>query len=94
MQVVSRVMEQGMQLGATPGGFGGPGSNRLSNAPKPYLDLLKNGNLAFTVALVEACPPSEVDEISLLLFRVFEEKGTLLALLRVLVEREVTLTSE
>lgn len=94
MQLVSRVLQQGTKFGGTSGGLGGPSAKRLSNAPKPYLDQLKDGNLALAVAIIEACPPSEVDEISLLLFRVFEAKGTLLALLKVLVDREVTLTSE
>jgi neurofibromin 1 len=50
--------------------------------------------MALAVALVEACPPGEIDEVSLLLFRAFEAKGSLLQLAKVLVEREVTQTSE
>ena len=45
--------------------------------------------------MVDVCPQTgaEVDELSTLLFRVFEGKGTLLGLMRVLIEREVTLTN-
>ncbi|ORX39325.1 putative ras GTPase activator [Kockovaella imperatae] len=77
------------------GNFGGTNSKRPSSIPKAYLGALAGNstNLALAVAICETCPPSEIDEMSLLLFRVFEAKGTILALLKVLTEREVALTN-
>jgi neurofibromin 1 len=63
----------------------------MSTKSRPYLDGL---NLSLAVAIVDVCPASEVDELSMVLFRTFEAKGTLLAFLRVLIEREVSQTSE
>lgn len=87
MQLLTNVLQQGAR-------FGGLNAKRMSAASKPYLDCLTSGNMALAVALVEACPPGEIDEVSLLLFRSFEAKGSLLQLAKVLVEREVTQTSE
>jgi neurofibromin 1 len=76
MQLLTNVLQQGAR-------FGGLNAKRMSAASKPYLDCLTSGNMALAVALVEACPPGEIDEVSLLL-----------QLAKVLVEREVTQTSE
>ncbi|WVF65508.1 hypothetical protein IAT40_000236 [Kwoniella sp. CBS 6097] len=88
MQLLTNVLQQG-----TP--FGGLAAKRVSAAPKSYLDLLTAPNLALAIAMVDVCPQSgsEVDELSTLLFRVFEGKGALLGLMRALLEREVTLTN-
>ena len=87
MQVMSNMLHSGR--------FGGLSTKRLSSTPKAYLAALAgtNSNLALAVAICEACPLNEVDDISSLLFRVFEAKGSLLALLRILTEREVAMTS-
>jgi neurofibromin 1 len=87
MQLLANILQHGAR-------FGGLNAKRMSTASKAYLDCLTDGNLAFAVAVVEACPPQEVDEITLLLFRTFEARGTVLPLVKVLVEREVTQTSE
>lgn len=86
MQLITNILQQGTR-------FGGLTSKSSSAAPKGYFDALTSPNLALVLALCEACPPSEVDELTLLLFRVFEAKGTLLSLMKVLVEREVAQTN-
>ncbi|OCF40958.1 neurofibromin 1 [Kwoniella heveanensis CBS 569] len=88
MQLLTNVLQQG-----TP--FGGLAAKRVSAAPKSYLELLTAPNLALAIAMVDVCPQSgsEVDELSTLLFRVFEGKGALLGLMRALIEREVALTN-
>lgn len=89
MQLLSNILQQGARFG----GLGGAKTG-LSATPKAYFEALTSPNLALAVALCEACPPSEIDEVSLLLFRVFEAKGALLNLMKVLIEREVALTSK
>lgn len=86
MQLLTQVLQRGAPLGSLL-------TKRVNVTPKRYLELLSGPDLAIALAVCETCPPSEVDEISLLLFRVFEAKGTLLGLLKVLVEREVNQTS-
>ena len=87
LQLLISLLQHGaLFIGVTP--------KRITPAAKPYLDCLVSPNLAFALAVCESCPANEVDEISQLLFRVFEERGLLLSLLKVLVEREVSLTSE
>ncbi|OXB36317.1 neurofibromin 1 [Cryptococcus neoformans] len=88
MQLLINILQQGTR-------FGGLAAKRISYAPKLYLEGLTNPNLALALAMVDVCPQTgaEVDELSTLLFRVFEGKGTLLGLMRVLIEREVTMTN-
>ncbi|WVW79391.1 hypothetical protein I302_101360 [Kwoniella bestiolae CBS 10118] len=88
MQLMTNTLQQGTR-------FGGLSNNRVSTSTKNYLDLLAGPNLAMALAMVDVCPQSgnEVDELSTLLFRVFEGKGALLGLMRALIEREVALTN-
>lgn len=86
MQLITNILQQGTR-------FGGLTSKNSSAAPKGYFDALTSPNLALVMALCESCPPSEVDELTLLLYRVFEAKGTLLSLMKLLVEREVAQTN-
>lgn len=51
-------------------------------------------NLAFAVTICEVAPPADVDEMLALLFRSLEAKGTLLSLIKVMIEKEVAQTSE
>lgn len=85
MQLVSNILQQGTRFGGL--------AVKNAAAPKVYFDALASPNLALAVAICEACPPNELDEISSLLFRVFESKGNLLSLMKVLIERDVALTS-
>jgi neurofibromin 1 len=78
---------------ATP--FGGLDSQSAqSNLPRPYLDALMADNLAFAVAICEVCPAPEADEMLALLFRSMEAKGTLMNLVKVMIEKEVAQTSK
>ncbi|OCF79181.1 neurofibromin 1 [Kwoniella mangroviensis CBS 8886] len=88
MQLITNTLQQGTR-------FGGLSNHRISTSTKNYLDLLAGPNLAMALAMVDVCPQSgnEVDELSTLLFRVFEGKGALLGLMRALIEREVALTN-
>lgn len=85
MQLVSNILQQGTRFGGL--------TVKNAAAPKVYFEALASPNLALAVAICETCPPNELDEISTLLFRVFESKGNLLSLMKVLVEREVALTN-
>ena len=89
MRLLTTILQRGAR-------FGGLSAKRLSTAPKPYLNLMTSDpdNLALAVAICECSTPSEVDEISLLLFRVFESKGNSLGLVKMLAEREIAQTSE
>lgn len=84
MQIMTHTLQHGAR-------FGGLATKRQSTKSRPFLDAL---SLPFAVAAVEICPTAEVDELSMVLFRSFEAKGTLLSFLRVLIEREVAQTSE
>jgi len=86
MQILTNVLQQNAR-------FGGLTAKNVTSVSKAYLELLTSPNLAFALAICDVCPPTEVDEMSLLLFRVFEARCTLLGLLKVLVEREVMQTS-
>jgi neurofibromin 1 len=93
MQIMSMVMGQGARMG----GLGGTGS-RPSSMSWKYLEIVAGvtggeGDLTLASAVCDACPPGEIDEVSLLMFRVFEANGNLLGLLKMLVEREVAQTS-
>lgn len=78
---------------ATP--FGGlDNQSAQSKQPKPFLDALTSDNLAFAVAICEVCPLPEVDEMLALLFRSMEAKGTLMNLIKVMIEKEVAQTRE
>ncbi|CAK9779949.1 putative ras GTPase activator [Cutaneotrichosporon oleaginosum] len=85
MQLVSNILQQGTRFGGL--------AVKNATAPKGYFDALASPNLSLAVAICEVCPPNELDEMSSLLFRVFESKGNLLSLMKVLVERDVGLTS-
>lgn len=87
MQILAVTMKNGSR-------FGSPQGKQVPSTPRVFLDLLTGGDLAMAVAVCEVCPPNEIDEISLLLFRSCEVQGNLLALLRVLLEREVLNTSK
>ncbi|ORY28775.1 hypothetical protein BCR39DRAFT_533800 [Naematelia encephala] len=86
MQLLTNILRQGARFG----GLSAKGSGLPS---KPYLDLFADKNLAFVMAVTEACPSNEIDEISLLVFRVFEANGQLLGLMRALLQREVAATN-
>ncbi|WWC73068.1 uncharacterized protein I206_107033 [Kwoniella pini CBS 10737] len=90
MQLMTNTLQRGTR-------FGGLSSKHQRNPESinQYLDLLAGPNLALALAMVDVCPQSgnEVDELSTLLFRVFEGKGALLGLMRALIEREVALTN-
>ncbi|WVR09039.1 hypothetical protein IAU60_006099 [Kwoniella sp. DSM 27419] len=88
MQVLSTALRRGAP-------FGGLSTKRVSTAPRSYLDLLAAPNIALAIAMVDVCPQSsnEVEELSTLLFRVYEGRGALLGLLRALIEREVAMTN-
>ncbi|WRT69099.1 uncharacterized protein IL334_006083 [Kwoniella shivajii] len=88
MQLITNTLQQGTR-------FSGLSTKRISSTTKRYLDLLTSPNLAMAIAMVDICPQSgnEVDELSTLLFRVFEGKGALLGLMRALIEREIALTN-
>ena len=95
MQVMTRAMRNGAPIAGTATADAASASKRRSALGRPFIDALNVGNMALAVACVEVCPVGpEVDEMSTLLFRVMEAKGLLLPFLRVLVEREVALTSE
>lgn len=89
MRLLTSILQRGAR-------FGGLSAKRLSSAPKPYLDLLTSDpdNLAMAVAMCDCASPSEIDELSLLLFRVFESKGNCLGLVKMLAEREIAQTSD
>ena len=86
MQLTAKMLRQGS--------FGGLNTKRVSSTPKAYLGALTahTSNLALLVAICEACQPADIDEVSKLLFRVFEAKGDILSLVKVLSEREVAMT--
>nr|XP_031861450.1 uncharacterized protein CI109_003054 [Kwoniella shandongensis]KAA5528522.1 hypothetical protein CI109_003054 [Kwoniella shandongensis] len=88
MQLLTNILQQGAR-------FGGLAAIRSGSTPKSYLESLAGPDLALAIAMVDVCPQSgaEVDELSTLLFRVFEGRGTLLGLMRALIEREVALTN-
>jgi neurofibromin 1 len=89
MRLLCAVLQRGAR-------FSGLSARRLSTTPRPYLELLTSepNNLALAVAICESSSPNEVDEISLLLFRVFEAKGNCLGLVKILAEREIAQTSK
>ncbi|WWC91180.1 uncharacterized protein L201_006121 [Kwoniella dendrophila CBS 6074] len=89
MQLITNTLQKGTRFG----GF--TNNNRISTSTKNYMDILAGPNLAMALAMVDVCPQSgnEVDELSTLLFRIFEGKGALLGLMRALIEREVALTN-
>lgn len=86
MQVMSHTFQHGAR-------FGSLGVKRQPAKNRPFLDTFTS-NMALAVAAVDICPTGEVDEVSMVLFRAFEARGTLLSLLRTLIEREVSQTSE
>lgn len=89
MRLLTSILQHGAR-------FHGLSTKRLSASPRVLTDLLtgQGDNLALAVSICEICPPGEIDEMSTLLFRVFEAKGLFLALVKALVEREIALTSE
>lgn len=89
MRLLTSILQQGTR-------FHGLLTKRLSAAPKPFTNLLVRDpdNLALAISMCEACPPNEIDEVSMLLFRVLEAKGLFLSLVKTLAEREIALTSE
>lgn len=87
MQILSHTLKNGSR-------FGNSATKRQSGSNRPYLDAVLSSNSALAVALVDVCPNSETDELFQVLFRSFEAKGSLLSFMRILIEREVSLTSE
>ena len=95
MQVMIRALRNGAPIAGSGSSGGAASSKRQSVLGRPFIDALNVGNMALAVACVEVCPVGpEVDDMSTLLFRVMEAKGLLLPFLRVLIEREVHMTSE
>ncbi|EIW67076.1 hypothetical protein TREMEDRAFT_69974 [Tremella mesenterica DSM 1558] len=86
MQLITNILQQGAR-------FGGLGAKRVSLTPKAYVESLTDSNMALAMVICDVCPNNEVDEISSLLFRVFEARGTLLPFLKLLIEREVAMTN-
>lgn len=75
--------------------LGGVGAEAVeSRHPTPYLDALVSENLAFAIAICEIGSPSQGDELLRVLFASFEARGTLLSLMKVMIEKEVAQTSE
>lgn len=86
MQLMNTVLRQGAR-------FGRLAAKRASSAPRPFINLISGPNYAFAVAICEACPPAELDEMASMLFRALEARGSLIGLIKVLIEREVSQTS-
>ena len=55
--------------------------------------VLKRSQMILVVAICETCPPSEADVITPVLLNLFDSRASLLALLKLLIEREVKTTS-
>lgn len=86
MRLMSIVLQAGTR-------FGGLSSKTMDEANRPYTELVLGSNVAFAIAICEACPPGEADELFPLVFKLFESKGTVLAIMKALIEREVLQTS-
>ncbi|KAL7420982.1 Ras GTPase activating protein ira2 [Cryptotrichosporon argae] len=86
MQLLANILQQGTRFG----GLNAAGAS----APTVYLDAASGSNMALSVALCEACLTTvDMDELAPLLFRIYEANGQLLALIKTLVEREVSQTN-
>ena len=55
---------------------------------------LLTNDMALTIALCDACPSSEVDEMTISLLNIFDSRGLGFVLLEALIEHEVEETGE
>lgn len=87
MRIIITILQNGTRFGAL-------GAKRVAAGSRPFTDLVCDPNLALAIAACEACPSSETDEFLPVVFRLFESNGSVLSLMKGLVEREVAQTSE
>jgi hypothetical protein len=49
--------------------------------------------MVLALAICETCPPSEIDVVIPVLFNIFDERSTLMELVRAVIDREIQNTS-
>ncbi|TFK24729.1 hypothetical protein FA15DRAFT_406917 [Coprinopsis marcescibilis] len=57
-----------------------------------FADLLRGSDMVLAITICEICPPSEVEMIISVLLNVFDSRNSLMALMKLMVEREVAQT--
>jgi neurofibromin 1 len=87
MRLMNTILQNGTR-------FGGLGAKRTMTGSQPFSELVSGPNLALSIAVCEACPSSEADELLPVIFKIFESNGSILNLMKGLIEREVAQTSK
>ena len=85
MQVLTNILTQGAE-------FEGLADTYVADRYQKMLDLLFESDLSITLALCEACPASDLDDLAALLLTLFESRNQTTTLLKMLIEREVART--
>ncbi|EFI27794.1 hypothetical protein CC1G_14717 [Coprinopsis cinerea okayama7 len=62
------------------------------NKSARFSDLLRGSDMVLAMTICEICPPSEVDMIISCLLNVFDSRRSLMALMKLIIEREVSQT--
>ncbi|KAJ1927924.1 Ras GTPase activating protein ira2 [Tieghemiomyces parasiticus] len=85
MQVLTNILNQGTE-------FDGLAESSLAEKQAKLLDLVVEPGLAVALALCDACPVSDVDELASVLLAVFDTRGLTMPLLKAVTERELSKT--
>ncbi|CAH1760475.1 9376_t:CDS:10 [Entrophospora sp. SA101] len=85
MQVLTNILNQGTE-------FEGLAENAMNDRFDKLVELITDSDLSIALSLCEVCPVSDIDEVSQVLFAVFDSRHKTMSLLKAIIEKEVTNT--
>lgn len=85
-RIGARALERGVRLGDQEN----PSTSVRRNR---FCELVRDSDMILALAICEICPPQEIDIVIPVLFNIFDERSTLMELLRTVIDREVASTT-
>ncbi|CAJ0759658.1 22515_t:CDS:2, partial [Entrophospora sp. SA101] len=81
MQVLTNILNQGTE-------FEGLAENAMDDRFDKLVELITDSDLSIALSLCEVCPVSDIDEVSQVLFAVFDSRHKTMSLLKAIIEKE------
>ncbi|CAG8612074.1 12667_t:CDS:10, partial [Ambispora leptoticha] len=82
MQVLTNILKQGAE-------FDGLAENAINDQYVKLVELITGSDLSIVLSLCEVCPVFDIDEVAHMLLMIFESRGSTMALMKAVIEKEV-----
>ncbi|CAG8450213.1 2329_t:CDS:10 [Ambispora leptoticha] len=85
MQVLTNILKQGTE-------FDGLAENAINDQYARLVELVTGSDLSIVLSLCEVCPVCDIDEVAQMLLTIFESRRRTMALMKAVIEKEVSNT--